>query len=256
VYKEGYRFPEEKYFFSGNAASSIAEPYQHSFNFFIAVNLLPEITFLYNYFFHALNILYLCEVFEYGSREKMKEYYIAFKGLKDGAHIFEYRLGDAFFGLFEQSLVKKGDLKATVTLKKSSRMLELHFSIEGEVGTICDRCLGHLNIPVNCQETIYVNFGDEYDEPSEELVVLPHEEHSINLAQFMYEFIVVSLPIRHVHPDNEDGTPGCDPEMLAQLGEYMVDENTPADAGEETEDGERIDPRWEDLKKLKNKNNK
>jgi uncharacterized protein len=187
------------------------------------------------------------------AKKKMKEYGIAFKGLKDGEHIFEYTLGNAFFELFEQSLVKAGDLKATVTLKKSSRMLEFHFSIEGEVGTFCDRCLGNLNIPVNCEGNIYVNFGDEYDEPSEEFVVLPHEEHTFNVAKFMYEFIVVNLPIRHVHPDKEDGTPGCDPEMLERLGEYMVDENT---AGENTEDGERIDPRWEDLKKLLNKNNK
>jgi uncharacterized protein len=65
------------------------------------------------------------------AEKKMKEYSIAFKGLKDGEHLFEYRLGNAFFEMFEQPQIETGDLKATVTLLKSSRMLELIFIIEG-----------------------------------------------------------------------------------------------------------------------------
>jgi uncharacterized metal-binding protein YceD (DUF177 family) len=165
-------------------------------------------------------------------------------------------LGNAFFELFDMSQVKTGNLKSTVTLKKSSRMLELNFSIVGEVGTICDRCLEDLDLPVDYKGTIYVNFGDEYDEPSEELLVLPYEEHTINVGQFMYEFIMVSLPIRHVHTDNEDGTSGCDPVMLKKLDEYLVDQKMTEAEGEKTDDGECIDPRWDDLKNLINKNNK
>lgn len=189
------------------------------------------------------------------AEKKMKEYGIAFKGLKEGEHLFNYHLKDAFFELFEQPQVETGDLMATVKLIKSSRMLEFQFQIDGEVGAICDRCLSEVMVPVNYEGTIYVNFGDEYDEPTEEIVVIPHEEHTFNIARFLYEFIVVSLPIRHVHPDNEDGTPGCDPEMLDRLSEYMVDQE-PAFTDEEDENEEPIDPRWDELKKLFNKNNK
>lgn len=189
------------------------------------------------------------------AEKKMKEYGIAFKGLKDGTHVFEYRLGDAFFELFEQPQVETGALLATVTLIKSSRMMEFQFHIEGAVGTTCDRCLSNVEVPINYDGTIYVNFGDKYDEPTEEIVVLPHEEHTFNVAEFMYEFIAVSVPIRHVHPDNEDGVPGCDPEMLEKLDEYMVDEDSLPGNEEDTED-EPIDPRWDELKKLIDKNNK
>jgi uncharacterized protein len=104
---------------------------------------------------------------------------------------------------------------------------------------------------------MYVNFGEEYDEPTEEIIVLPHESHSINVARFMYEFIVVSLPIRHVHPANEDGTPGCDPDMLEQLDQYLVDEETQPESEQDDEnEDESIDPRWGELRKLINKNNK
>lgn len=192
------------------------------------------------------------------AEKKMKEYGIAFKGLRDGEHLFEYPLKDAFFELFEQPQVETGDLTATVTLIKSSRMLEFRFRIYGEVGTVCDRCLSDVDVPIDYEGTLYVNFGDEYAEQTEEIVVIPHEEHTFNIANYLYEFIVVSVPIRHIHPDNEDGTPGCDPEMLERLEEYMVhDDISVSDEDEEDiNDEEPIDPRWDELKKLINKNNK
>lgn len=188
------------------------------------------------------------------AEKKMKEYDIAFKGLKDGEHLFEFRLKDAFFELFEQPQVETGDLTARVTLLKSTRMLEFRFNIEGEVGTVCDRCLADVGVSIDYEGTLYVNFGDEYAEPTEEIVVIPHEEHTFNIASFLYEFIVVSIPIRHIHPDNEDGTPGCNSEMLERLNEYMVHDDI--SETDQSEDEESIDPRWDELKKLINKNNK
>lgn len=187
-------------------------------------------------------------------RTRWKDYGIAFKGLKEGDHFFEYNLGDAFFGLFEQPQVEAGSLNAKVRLIKTSRMLELEFTIDGVAEAVCDRCLGPVNVPVHYEGTIYVNFGESFDEPTEEIVVIPYESHTINVAQYLYEFIVVSMPIRHVHPDKEDGTPGCDAEMMDQLRNYMVDEND--EAGPENKDEEPIDPRWEELRKLIDKNNK
>ena len=188
--------------------------------------------------------------------KNIKEYGIAFKGLKDGEHVFEYKLTDAFFGLFEAPQIETGELTATVKLLKSSRMLELEFTIEGMVGTICDRCLDKIDVPIAYQGTLYVNFGEFYDEPTEEIVVLPHDAHTINVARFMYEFIVVSLPIRHIHPDNDEGVPGCDRAMMERLDEYLVDERSGTEAPDDHSENEPIDPRWEELKKFKNKNNK
>jgi len=187
--------------------------------------------------------------------KKIGEYGIAFKGVKEGQHLYEYKLGSAFFELFEQPQVETGELLAKVTLTKSTRMLELSFHIDGVVEALCDRCLGLMDVPVTYKGKLFVKFGEVYDEPTEEIVILPHEEHTVNIARFMYEYIVVSIPIRHVHPDKEDGTPGCDTEMLAQLETYMVDQE-PASGQDEENDNEEIDPRWNELKKLKNKNNK
>ena len=61
------------------------------------------------------------------------------------------------------------------------------------------------------------------------------------LYEVITEFICISLPIRQVHPEDENGNLTCNPEMLMKLDEYLV---------EEDEDEEEIDPRWDDLNKL------
>ena len=61
----------------------------------------------------------------------------------------------------------------------------------------------------------------------------------------------VSLPARSVHPENE-----CNQEMVEYLNEYVVnsDEEDNIEINDETFEDEPIDPRWQALKKLKQKN--
>jgi len=178
--------------------------------------------------------------------DKLKDYNIAFKGLKDGKHQFHYKVGQAFFEAIEDSAIKNGDFEVDVIMNKKSQMLQFDFIIDGNVQTICDNCLGDLSIPVNYEGKMYVKFGIMYDEPSEEIIILPHEENEFNVAQLIYEFIVVSKPLRSVHEDYEN----CDPEMTAKLEEFSAENH---DENDNTE--EAIDPRWAALKKLKDNNN-
>lgn len=182
--------------------------------------------------------------------DRLRNYGIPFKGLKEGKHLFKYEIGAEFFGLFVQPLIEKGVLKAEVELNKSSALLTLNFNIGGEVETVCDNCLEALTLPVVNESLMYVKFGEEYDEPTEEIIVLPHEEHEINVAQLIYEFICVALPIRHVHPEDENGNVTCNTEMMNQLNNYLVEEGT------EEEQDDDIDPRWAALKKLVDKSSK
>ncbi len=176
--------------------------------------------------------------------DRLRNYSIPFKGLKEGKHLFNYKLGADFFELFEQPLVEKGTIDAEVELNKSSALLTLTFRIKGEIETVCDNCLEALTLPVENESLMYIKFGEEYDEPTEEIIVLPHNEHEINVAQLIYEFICVVLPIRHVHPEDENGNVTCDADMLDQLDNYLVE-----DQNDEEQDDD-IDPRWADLKNL------
>ncbi len=177
--------------------------------------------------------------------DKLKDYDIAFKGLKDGKHQFHYTINESFFEEIEDSVIEKGSFEVDVMMNKKSQMLELDFIIDGNVQSICDNCLGELTIPVSYEGKLYVKFGIVYDEPSDEIIVLPYEEDSLNVSQLIYEYIVVSMPLRSVHEDTES----CDPDMQARLTEFS------AESHKDDSTDEAIDPRWEALKKLKDNSN-
>ncbi len=176
---------------------------------------------------------------------KLNDYNIAFKGLKEGKHQFHYTLDADFFLNIEDSVIEGGQFEADVDLIKRSQMLQLDFKIDGNVHTTCDNCLGELTLPVSHENTIYIKFGIEYDEPSDEIIVLPHEEYEFNIAQLLYEFIVVSMPLRSVHEDQEN----CDQDMIQRLQSYDHAEQASFE-----DENEAIDPRWEALRKLKDNN--
>ncbi len=178
--------------------------------------------------------------------DKLKDYSIAFKGLKDGKHHFHYNLDQAFFESIEGSIIEKGDFEVNVTLIKRSQMLQFDFEIAGNVEAVCDNCLGKLVLPISYEGTLYVKFGIMYDEPSDEIIILPHEENEFNIAQLIYEYIVVSMPLRSVHEDPE----ACDPDMISKLEEFTSEHHD-----QDNNEDEVIDPRWEALKKLKDNSN-
>ncbi|TLX73932.1 DUF177 domain-containing protein [Labilibacter sediminis] len=178
---------------------------------------------------------------------KLSDYTIAFKGLKDGKHDFHYDIDQSFFDAIENSVIEKGQFEVDVTLNKKTQMLQLDFNIVGNVQAICDNCLGEVTVPVSYNGRIFIKFGIMYDEPNEEIIILPQEEHEYNVAQLIYEFIVVSMPLRSVHEDDEN----CDPEMINKLDEFMAGHYE-----EDNKEEEATDPRWDALKKLKDNSNK
>lgn len=175
----------------------------------------------------------------------LSRYEIAFKGLKEGSHGFDYDIDDQFFENIESSLVSKGKLKAKVDLQKQSNLLIIEMRVKGTVELMCDRCLENYNQKLKTKEKLIVKFGNENETLSDDLIVLPVDEHQINIAQYLYEQIILGLPIKHVHPDDKDGYSTCNPEMLEKLDQYLVHETE-----NETENEPVIDERWNELKKL------
>lgn len=177
------------------------------------------------------------------------KYNIEFKGLKEGLHDYNFEVDDKFFEHFKESLVEVGAVNVRVKLEKRSSFLKLILHFTGWVELTCDNCLEAYRQTVDLETEQFVKFGEEteFEDGDNVIWVLP-EEHAINLAQVIYEYTILSIPIRHVHP-NESGENSCDPEMLKKLNEY-----THHDEEEETDNEDDIDPRWAALKNLKNNN--
>jgi uncharacterized protein len=169
-------------------------------------------------------------------------YTIPLAGLKEGRHSFEFEINEAFFEHFEESEVKKGTLVANVEIEKRSTLAELEIRIEGNVMVCCDRCLEMFLQQVICDDRLIVKFGKNVGEDDPDILSLPADAPELDLTQHFYEFIMLALPIRRIHPDDILGNSTCDPEMLKKLREHI------------TEEEHDNDPRWDELKKLINDN--
>ncbi len=140
-------------------------------------------------------------------------YVLKIRGLGLGEHHFEYEVGDDFWANFEGSEVSRGEVKVGVEVSRGSSMLELDFDMRGEVEVACDRCLGRFMMPVDYAGTLLVKFAEDPPESDGDILWLHPVEGEVNLAQYIYESIVLSLPFQRVHPDPAD----CDPEVLKYL---------------------------------------
>lgn len=169
----------------------------------------------------------------------LSNYIIHFKGLKLGKHLFEFDVNDRFFEFFPEGEISNGVLNVGVELIKHSTMLELDFNINGNVDVLCDRCLEPMTIPLSYNGRLVVKFGETLDLSNDELWVINENEYELNLAQYIYESICLSLPIQRYHGIDGTSAEGCDPAMLSRINKV---EKTVA----------AKDPRWDKLNDLMN----
>ena len=170
---------------------------------------------------------------------KVKGFSVKFIGLKEGTHNFQFPLSKSFFEKFEYSEFNSVDINVDLVLVKKSTIIELSLKGIGSVNINCTLTNEPFDYQINSKLNLLVKFGDSYDDENDELLVLPHGSHSIDLDQYFYEMIVLSMPIRNVHPDVENGT--IDSEILNRLKEFDINK----------EKNSNFDARWDKLKELK-----
>ncbi|HOI31408.1 MAG: DUF177 domain-containing protein [Bacteroidales bacterium] len=168
-----------------------------------------------------------------------QEFIVPIAGLSAGMHHYTFVVDDAFFAAIDYAEIRKAKIQVELTLDKQDNMLSLDFDLEGDIEVPCDRCNEDFMYPIESDYSLYVKFGESYQEEDDDVLVIPTDQHQLEIHHLLYEYILLSLPLRKVHPDNEDGTSGCDPVVLARLEQMTVTEET--------------DPRWEALEKLRNK---
>lgn len=161
---------------------------------------------------------------------------IPFKGLKDKIHSFDFKIDERFFDAIEHSLLDDGAVNVHLEMNKKPNMLILTFYIQGSIKLQCDRCLEIYDQPVEGKQTLFVKFSEHEKEISDGIIYLPWEAFELDVGLYIYEFINLFLPMRHVHPEGQ-----CNPEMIRKLNE---EENN-------HQDEEEIDERWKALEKLK-----
>jgi len=147
----------------------------------------------------------------------LKQYAIPFKGLRIGKHHYQFEVDDRFFAAFEGSEIRKGEARVAVELDRGEAMLEVQTSLRGNATVDCDRCLEPCTLPLSFDGRLTVRFSEEADDYDGDILWITPAETELNLAQYIYESIVLSLPSRRVHANGPDGKPGCNPEMLKRF---------------------------------------
>lgn len=186
---------------------------------------------------------------------KFDAYKIPLRGLDPGEHSFDVRLDRKFFTDIDGEEVQKGDLDVRIRVKKGTYSFEFAFSIVGRVWVPCDRCLDDVEIPVETEEHLTVKYGSDFSEEGDNIIVIPEDEDDFNVAWYLYEFVALAIPMKHVHAPGK-----CNKSMTSKLKKHSarsVDDESDEELGFDDVDEsgaeaeqETVDPRWEGLKNL------
>ena len=172
---------------------------------------------------------------------KLEQFKVDLKGLPQGDSILNFVLDDAFFDAVEAPAVCRGRLQTTLTIHRTDDFFDLDFHTEGLVTVACDRCLDDMDLPISADNHLVAKFGTAYSE-DDDLVTVAENEGMLDVSWFVYQFVELSIPLRHVHAPGK-----CSPAMMKALEEHSA-----ARSGDESAEGS-VDSRWAVLEKLKNK---
>ena len=181
----------------------------------------------------------------------IKTYSISFTGLKDGNHTFDYVVDNKFFENFTYDDFNSIKANITVLLNKKTNLLEVKLTAKGVVNVPCDSSNEDFDLPIENEFNLIVKFGEEFNNELDELLIIPFTAHEIDLTHYIYELLVLSIPVKRIHPDlaEEDG---FDEDELDSLFDFDVEDDIDFEEEETNEDSnnKEIDPRWDKLKKL------
>jgi len=169
-------------------------------------------------------------------KKSNKAFLIPVKGLEPGEHHYDFVVEDTFFEQYAFQDIHHGKVTLSLDIEKESRLMLLLFHFDGNLQLVCDRCLDTYTQPLQGDFRLVVKYGEKKEDISDELATIPYEDSYFDIAQYVYEFILLLLPMKRIHPEDENGNSACNVEMLRKLEDF--DEN-------------KTDPRWDVLKGLK-----
>ena len=170
----------------------------------------------------------------------LSKYNIVFKGLKTGIHKFNFHVEKDLFDYLGKEIINDCDISVKVVLEKQEALIILTFDISGTLNIQCDRCLDYYNQPVKSENKLFVRYGEKEneEEENEDVIILRPEESEINVGKLIHDFIVLSIPLKKVHPDDKNGNSLCNKEMIKRIKKLSASEE------------KKTDDRWTELKKL------
>ncbi|GHT24414.1 hypothetical protein AGMMS4957_17380 [Bacteroidia bacterium] len=164
---------------------------------------------------------------------KFSAYKIDLTGGRQEVQTFEYLLDNQFFADIESEDVQKGKVKVSLTVTDVNGTFVFDFKLNGNVLIVCDRCLDEMDFPIETTAKLVVKLGKEYAEGADDVITVPEKEGFINIAWFLYEFVALEIPLKHVHAPGQ-----CNRAMVEHLKQHIV---TAENDDEDIIDNEELD---------------
>ncbi len=170
---------------------------------------------------------------------KRREYEIAFVGLKPGIHEYNYQVDDKFFTDFKETDFSNCEASVKLTLEKNTSFLMLKFEVGGSVSVVCDRCGNTLPIELWDEFNLVIKQVENpeemnRDEEDADVFYISRTESHIYVADWIYEFVMLSIPMQRMCSEEKMGGPQCNKEILALLKKMnsgIVEDNHPLQKG-------------------------
>ena len=173
-----------------------------------------------------------------------REFEIAWQGLKPGPHTYTYDIDDRFMQEREvDESFSNWDARITLVFDKHESFFMCHFDVDGNVTVPCDRCGDDFKLRLWDEFDLVIKLTgeDSVNEDEDDVVFIPRSETVLDISGWLYEFLMLSVPLQHIHPDKEDGTSGCNPLALNLLDKL-------------SEPAQPDNPLWKGLETLKGVN--
>src|SRR5688572_27519439 len=174
-----------------------------------------------------------------------REFEIAFVGLKPGVHEYNYQITDRFFEAFQQQDFRNPKAQVKLSLEKNNSFMLLKFEIGGTLEVTCDRCNNNLPLDLWDEFNITVKMvedpelmNDQEDDP--DVYYISRGESHIDVANWIYEFINLSIPMQKTCGLTDKNGPACNQEALEALKKMEPEETEKKD-----------NPIWKGLEKFK-----
>ncbi len=159
---------------------------------------------------------------------------------KEDSYEASFILCDDYFEGLDGAEIQRGEVRVQATVDKAAAgEYVLRLVVDGAVTVSCDRCLDDMQQPIKGESAYTVRLGHA-NVDDDDVIWVDEQEGTLSLAWPIYETIALSVPIKHVHAPGQ-----CNDAMTQKLNELSATRS-----GDEADEA-AIDPRWEQLSKLK-----
>lgn len=163
---------------------------------------------------------------------KFTQFKVQLASLADGHFEQDFEITTEFFKNMENSDVISADVKVHMDLEKKHEAYDCTFTLKGMIQIPCDRCLDPLDHEVDTTYHVVVKYGEDYDDAADDVLVIPESSAFLNVAYMLYDTILLTIPLRHVHPMGK-----CNRAMAAVLNRHSV-QTSDAEAAEAMQDAD------------------